>query len=43
MVGIAGLYLLGEDYARPLGLFILGTLVGAVAGAAVRRNRPDPR
>jgi hypothetical protein len=43
LVGIVGLYLLGEDYYRPLALFILGTLVGAVAGAAARRRQPHPR
>ena len=44
LIGIVGLYLLGEDYSRPLALFILGTLVGAVAGAAARRRKlPHPR
>ena len=42
LVGILGLYLLGERYYRPLGLFILGTLIGAVVAAA-RRRQPQGR
>jgi hypothetical protein len=38
LVGIVGL-LLGEDYYRPLALFIVGTLVGAAAAAASHRGR----
>lgn len=38
LVGIIGLLLLGTEYSVPLGLFILGTLLGSVAAFWRRRQ-----